>query len=261
MIYLFTDFGSQDVYVGQLKAVLHRHAPSVIQVDLFHDVRAYDIQAGAHLLQALVNQLPHSEGDVFLAVVDPGVGGARRPVVVQADGNWFVGPDNGLLSIVSRRASQCRYWEICWRPEHLSATFHGRDLFAPVAAGLAEENLPQVALMPVDRLEVMLDAGELYRIIHIDHYGNAVTGVRYSTVPQGTKLAINGHVLANVRVFSDLPAGTPFWYENSLGLIEIAVSQGHAAEYLGLKIGDPIAPVIGWNGPAGSGHLSPGMAS
>lgn len=245
MIYLFTDFGSQDVYVGQLKAVLHRYAPSVIQVDLLHDVCAYDIQGGAHLLQALVNHLPPGEGDVFLAVVDPGVGGARRPVVVQADGNWFVGPDNGLLSIVVQRALQCRYWEICWRPEHLSATFHGRDLFAPVAAGLAAGTLPEAAMMSVERLEVMLDAGELSRIIYIDHYGNAMTGARYSTVPQDTMLVINGHVLANARVFSDLPAGTPFWYENSLGLIEIAVSQGHAAEYLGLKIGDLVAPAIG----------------
>ena len=192
MIYLFTDFGSQSIYVGQLKAALYRHASTVTQVDLFHDVRSYDIQAGAHLLQALVSRLPAGEGDTFVAVVDPGVGGTRRPVVMQADGNYFVGPDNGLLSVVAQRARERRFWEIIWRPESMSASFHGRDLFAPIAARLAAGTLPGNAMQPLAALDVILEADDFPRIIHIDHYGNAMTGMRKSSVPHAARLSING---------------------------------------------------------------------
>jgi len=97
-IFLFTDFGSADLYVGQVKAVLHAEAPEVAVIDLLHDAPPFEVAAGAHLLAALVRRLP--AGAVVIAVVDPGVGGARAPVVVQAEGRYFVGPDNGLMSVV-----------------------------------------------------------------------------------------------------------------------------------------------------------------
>ncbi|MCS6787008.1 MAG: SAM-dependent chlorinase/fluorinase, partial [Thiobacillaceae bacterium] len=114
MLVLFTDYGVTDPYVGQVKAVLTQHAPGVAIIDLLHEAPAYNAHAGAHLLAALATAFP--AGSVFLAVVDPGVGTPRETLVAEADGRWFVGPDNGLLSIVAARADERRFWRITWRP-------------------------------------------------------------------------------------------------------------------------------------------------
>ena len=136
MLVLVTDFGVAGPYLGQMKAVLYRDAPGVPVVDLFSDAPTCNPRATAYLLSAYAMEFP--AGSVFLGVVDPGVGTeARRPVAVEADGRWFVGPDNGLFSLVARHAHTAHWWEITWRPQHLSMSFHGRDLFAPVAAMLA----------------------------------------------------------------------------------------------------------------------------
>ena len=129
LLVLFTDYGWHDPYVGQIKAVMAAEAPGVGVIDLLHAVPDYNAHAGAQLLAGLAPSFP--VGSVFFCVVDPGVGGAREALVVEADGRWFVGPDNGLLSIVAARAQQHRSWHIHWRPAGLSDTFHGRDLFAP----------------------------------------------------------------------------------------------------------------------------------
>ena len=135
MIFIFTDFGLEGPYVGQMKAVLACEAPGVPVIDLFADLPAFDAQAAAYLLAAYGGRLP--AGGVCLSVIDPGVGGARAPLALSADGRWYVGPDNGLFAIVARRAESLEAWRITWRPAGLSASFHGRDLFAPVAARLA----------------------------------------------------------------------------------------------------------------------------
>src|SRR5262245_43152944 len=132
MIVLFTDFGADDIYVAQAKAVLFEQAPGTLVLDLLHNVPNFDAKAGAHLLAALQSQFP--AGCVFLAVVDPGVGSMRDATLLEADGKWYVGPDNGLLSVVAARAAKARNWRIIWRSQALSSSFHGRDLFAPVAA-------------------------------------------------------------------------------------------------------------------------------
>ena len=176
-ILLFTDFGSGDIYVGQVKAVLERLAPGIVVIDLLHDAPAFNVRASAHLLAALSERF--AEGSVFLTVVDPGVGGARGAVVVQADDRFYVGPDNGLLSVVAARArkSDCR--RVLWRPPQLSASFHGRDLFAPVAAKLAAQGgLPDGWLAHGGGLKLEFGGGDLPEIIYIDHYGNAHTGLR-----------------------------------------------------------------------------------
>ena len=141
MIVLFTDFG-RGPYLGQMHAVLTRLAPEIPVVELFSDAPAFDAKASAYLLAAYAEVF--AKGDVFICVVDPGVGGPRAPLVVEAGGRWYVGPDNGLLAMVARRAQATgapQAWEITWRPERLSASFHGRDLFAPVAAELARGTL------------------------------------------------------------------------------------------------------------------------
>src|SRR6266705_3503826 len=180
-IVLFTDFGSRDLYVGHVKAVLARDAPGVASVDLLNDAAAFNVRAAAHLLASLVPEFP--QGSVFLAVVDPGVGGARAAVVLRADGYRLVGPDNGLLSVFAARAAHVETFRIAWKPERLSSSFHGRDLFAPVAARLASDTLPRGWLAPVQGLSIDFGAADLTEIIYFDHYGNAVTGWRAR--PQG----------------------------------------------------------------------------
>jgi S-adenosylmethionine hydrolase len=239
MIVLFTDFGLSGPYTGQVKAVLHQLSARVPIVDLFADLPAAKPKPAAYLLAAYGPWfLP---GTVLMAVVDPGVGGARAAVVVEADGRFYVGPDNGLFEIVERRAGTLKTSEILWRPDRLSASFHGRDLFAPVAARLAAGTLPAGALRGagIGRLHDWPD--DLPEIVYIDGYGNAMTGLRASILPEKAKLAVKGRVLTRARTFSDAPLGAGFWYENSNGLAEIAVNKGRADSALSLAIGTPVS--------------------
>jgi S-adenosyl-L-methionine hydrolase (adenosine-forming) len=237
-IVLFTDFGAGDPYVGQVKGALEREAPGVRVIDLLNDAPAFRIRAAAHLLASLVPEFP--QGSVFLAVVDPGVGSARAPVAVQADGYCFVGPDNGLLSVFAARAHDVRAWRIAWAPERLSPSFHGRDLFAPVAARLALDGVPEGWLAPLQALSVDFGAAELAEVVYVDHYGNAMTGMRTGNAPRDALLAVGEHRLRYARVFSEA-VEAPFWYDNSQGLVEIATNRGSAASALGIEVGTPVA--------------------
>lgn len=236
---LFTDFGTADIYVGQVKTVLHRLAPHASVIDLAHDLQAFNVRAAAHLLDALKNSFP--EGSVFLCVVDPGVGGTRRPIVIRAAGQHFVGPDNGLLSVVAARAAEKRFWSIVWRPVGLSDSFHGRDLFAPVAAQIAAGTLPPGQLQTLAALADDFGADDLEQIIYIDHYGNACTGIRSARAGAGKVLQAKGHRVDGARVFGDVSRGSLLWYVNSHGLVEIAMNRGNAARALGMQVGDPVS--------------------
>ena len=234
MINLFSDFGASDIYLGQMKAAVIRTAPEIQMIDLLHDATAFNVQAAAHLLAALLLKNP---ADVTLAVVDPGVGGPRRPLAIETEFGWLVGPDNGLLSVVAARSSRVRIHEILWRPSHLSSTFHGRDLFAPIAAQIAIDRLPLGALCEIPSLAVSFGDQDMAQVIYIDHYGNAMTGIRVGGAGIHGKLRCRDNLLTSARCFSDVPAGQAFCYENSLGLMEIAVNGGSAAEALGLMVG------------------------
>ncbi|PJB07834.1 MAG: hypothetical protein CO126_00215, partial [Hydrogenophilales bacterium CG_4_9_14_3_um_filter_63_34] len=133
-----------------------------------------------------------------------------------------------------------RTWRIDWRPEPLSDSFHGRDLFAPIAAGIASGNFPADKLTPAAGLQVQFDTAELPRILYIDHYGNAWTGLHGSLAERASNIEVKGSVLPWRRVFVEADKGEAFWHVNSSGLIEIAVNRGSAAEKLGLKVGDPV---------------------
>jgi S-adenosyl-L-methionine hydrolase (adenosine-forming) len=236
VIVLFTDFGVRDPYVGQVKARLAEFAPAQQVVDLLHEVPDFNPHAGAHLLAAFATNFP--AGSVFMAVVDPGVGTPRDAVVVLAGGRWFVGPDNGLLSIVAARNSDTRIWRIIWQPEAMSKTFHGRDLFPLVAAEIAVGKVPTDKLAQIDRLSVEFDAGDLPRVIYIDHFGNAWTGVR--GVPKDAHISAAGERFRHSESFGFVGKGEGFWFINSVGLLELAVNRGSAATTYGLKVGDPV---------------------
>ena len=237
MIVLFTDFGLEGPYTGQMKAVLHQMAPGIPTIDLFADAPAGNPKAAAYLLAAYAQWF--AAGTTFLCIVDPGVGGPRPPVILEADGCWYVGPGNGLFEFVERRAAKARSFDIEWKPENLSASFHGRDLFAPVAATLARGDAPPGA--PRKREDRRLDwPDDLAEIVYVDHFGNALTGLRASMLPPEARLAVAGRALERATTFGDRPPGTAFWYENSNGLAEIAVNRGRADRDLGLIVGSAV---------------------
>lgn len=236
MIALFTDFGWRGPYVGQMRAVLARHAGALPVIDLMHDAPAFDARAAGHLLAALVADFP--AGTVFVGVVDPGVGSERLPVVVEADRHWFVGPANGLFDVLSARAGHSRWWRITRAPERLSSTFHGRDLFAPVAAALARgESVPGDSMEPAHAADAGVD---LAAVIYLDAFGNAMTGLRAPADGDGRLLA-GGLSLPCARTFADMPPGEALWLVNSIGLVEVAVNRGSAAARLQLEPGTPVA--------------------
>jgi S-adenosylmethionine hydrolase len=236
MIVLFTDFGWNGPYVGQMKAVLHTKVPGMSVIDLMHDVPSFDTVAASYLLASLAKQFP--EDTIFISVIDPGVGHPERmPYMIQADGRWFIGPDNGLFNVIEKHASEVQRYEILWRPETLSSTFHGRDLFAPVAAMLSQWDMPENRIL--ENREIMV-ADDFYQVIYIDHYGNAMTGVRSGTLSQQDKLLIDGKELRYAETFSQVGQGEAFWYVNSNDLVEIAVNQGSAREQLSLEVGTTV---------------------
>lgn len=233
MIILFTDFGSLGPYLGQMKAVLHQNAPTVPVIDLFSDAPCFDPKLSSYLLAAYAHEFPLDS--VFLCVVDPGVGGARAAVIVRADGRWFVGPGNCLFNTVSKRAHHVQWWDITWQPQHLSASFHGRDLFAPVAALLARHEAPPGRLRAAPVLDTW--PAELAEVIYIDHFGNCITGLRAASLHDATVLRIGSHSVRRARTFGDVGVGDGFWYENANGLVELAVNQGRAEQHFGLALG------------------------
>jgi hypothetical protein len=238
-IVLFSDFGSNDLYVGQVEAVLDRYAPGVRVIHLLHDAPAFRIEASAHLLAALSQKIP--KGHVFLGVVDPGVGSDRAAVVMRADGRWFVGPDNGLFSVIAARATARQFWQIASANARLAPSFHGRDLFAPIAAAVATDDFPNSNVKPVAGLQVNLGADDVAQIVYIDHYGNAFTGVRAANVAPAASIRIAGRTVPHARVFSAVAPGAAIWYENSIGFVELAVNQGSAAQAFGLAVGDTVS--------------------
>jgi S-adenosylmethionine hydrolase len=242
MIVLFTDYGVDDIYVAQVKAALLQHLPAGnVIIDLLHSVPNFHVRSGAHLLAALQGRF--RVGTVFLTVVDPDVGTDRDAVILQADGKSYVGPDNGLLSVVAARATKTQTRRIIWRPPMLSASFHGRDLFAPVAAWIARGDLLTDESEETEQLQVHFGPHDLSEVIYIDHYGNALTGLRARNVPRSAMISVRERRVPYARVFADAPAGSAFWYENSIGVVELAANRTSAAGLLGIGVGDSVGVI------------------
>lgn len=235
MIILFTDFGIGSPYQAQLKAALHMTGNRKPVIDLFSDLPAYNSVAAAYLLAAYVQQFP--PGSVFLCVVDPGVGSDRKALVLRCRERWFVGPDNGLFSVLPLHFEMPEVWQIVWQPEQLSRTFHGRDLFAPIAARLAQGNLRGLRKFN-GNLAGKTQNADLYQIIYCDAYGNLFSGLRAAQIGNTQTLRCGPHVLHAADTFSQVPEGKAFWYENSVGLVEFAINRGNAAAVLGIGVGE-----------------------
>lgn len=241
MIVLYTDFGWNGPYVGQMKAALVQQAPGVHVIDLMHDVPKFNAKAGAYLLASLIERFPN--GTVFLCVVDPGVGSERLPCIVKADDYWFVGPDNGLFNIVLNHAKVKNKWEIVWQPQNLSTSFHGRDLFAPIAAEIAKNNKCNSNKISKRSIGENDWPNVLNEIIYIDNYGNCITGLtkEYMTADiHNNDISCHGFTFRHADTFSAVNKDEALWYINSIGLCELAVNQGNAAHFFNFKIGDQI---------------------
>ena len=238
MIFLFTDYGLEGPYIGQVVTVLHQHAPNEKVINLMADAPRNNPNASAYLLASLVSQTP--EGSILFCVIDPGVGSNKdKPVMLKIDGRWFVGPDNGLFDIVVRKAQKIESWEITWKPDELSNSFHGRDIYAPVCAKIANKEA-----IPGDMFDWPGRHGwsdDLYEVIYIDHFGNCMTGIRGDVLAKETIFKSGNKEISNASIFSDVTEGQAFWYVNSNGLIEIAVNEASATDSLNLSIGDSLA--------------------
>ena len=254
---LTTDFGLQDYYVSAMKAVILKQAPDVRFVDISHDIPPQDIMAGAWILKNSAMLFP--PGTVHLVVIDPGVGTPRKPIALHIDDQFFVGPDNGIFSLLTEEydfeaveLTNHAYWR-----SETSSTFHGRDIFAPVAAHLFNG-------VPLDDLGKPLDALENYRwavpiadkdgiqgwIIHIDKFGNLVTNIPAHLIEDVTsgksaKLYVGNTILDEItHTFGSVPEGEPVAYIGSAGMLEIAINKGDAHEMLGVHKGAQVSLVL-----------------
>ncbi len=247
MIILFSDFGLEGPYIGQVKAVLHLKAPETVVIDLFADAPVYNPKASAYLLGAYAKGFP--QGSIFLSIVDPGVGSARRALVIRIADQWYVGPDNGLAEFLMRwQKGAIEAWEILWKPENCSASFHGRDVFSPVAARLAVGDTPDLDKHEQDFRRIDSNTirrpdwpDDLAKIIYFDRFGNAMTGIRAEVMKEGQTLRIDDYMFPVAQTFTDVDSGDMFCYANANGLMEIAVNKGRAKDIQGLTIGKGIS--------------------
>ena len=254
-IALLTDFGLADGYAGILHGVILGINPGAMVVDLSHDVPPQDIRAAAYVLSTAYRYFP--PGSILVVVVDPGVGSARHPIAAEAGGRLFVAPDNVVLTPVLAegwqaliRLSEPRYW----LPEP-SRTFHGRDIFAPVAAHLSlgvpiaalGEPLSAPVLLPLPHPEPRPEGGWTAHIIHSDRFGNLITDLRPDpdTAARIRAAEVHGRPISLfVDTYADIPPNTPALLIGSGGYLEIAVRDGDAHLQLGAEVGDSVAVYV-----------------
>ena len=234
MILLFTDYGLEGPYIGQVEAVLHQHVPQERVINLLADAPRNNPKASAYLLAAYTRDYP--AGSIFFCVIDPGVGSFEdKQVVINIDDCWYVGPHNGLFDIVARRANKVDIWEITSVPEKLSSSFHGRDLYAPTCASIAKGEEPSGD--KIDWRGRYDWPNQLEEIIYVDHFGNCMTGIFAQDIDKSIEMKVADNVIKSADTFSAVPVGEIFWYQNANGLVEIAINQGNASEKLALTVG------------------------
>ncbi len=256
MITLLTDFGTSDYFVPAVKGVILTISPNTRIVDLTHDVAAQDVHSAAFTLGACYRDFP--AGSIHVAVVDPGVGSARRAIIAEAGGRLFVGPDNGIFSFVYARESDARVFHVTndkYFRHPVSATFHGRDVFAPVAAHLALGAKPEdfgAEIGDCVRFEIpqpkqVGDGAVAGRVIHIDRFGNCITNfteaeLSQSRIARSTRLYFGGREIRQFGAYFAEAAdrGELFAYPGSAGYWEIALWRDSAAKLVNVRCGDEV---------------------
>lgn len=249
---LLTDFGARDGWVGVMKGVLASLAPGVPLHDIAHDLPQGDVEGAARALGRYWERFP--PGTVHLVVVDPGVGTERRPAAVEAAGRFLVAPDNGVGTPMLA-APGCRaviLENTAFLGAGRSATFHGRDLFAPAAGHLAGgvplEELGPPLLDPV-RLEPSLPFGgpgeARGTVVSVDHFGNLATNLPGEWAPPGARIRVGSRWIPRGRTYGDVERGALLVLVNSDGMLEVAVRDGSAAQVLGVGAGAPVEVVSG----------------
>jgi len=253
-ITLTTDFGQQDPYVGVMKGVIAAINPQAQVIDLSHGVPPQNIMAAGLILQHSIRYFP--AGTVHVVVVDPGVGSSRRPILMEFDGSYFIGPDNGVLSVPLERKQPSQIIHLSnptFQLETISKTFHGRDVFAPVAAHLSLgvpvsdfgeklDSLVELVVPNIIRQEQQI-SGE---IVYVDSFGNLFTNIRERDLTGLAKDRLRivfgateiGGLAAN---YASVVAGEFACVFNSWGFLEIAVNKGNARQRTGAKVGDKVA--------------------
>jgi len=256
IITLLTDFGTQDYFVGAMKGVILSVNPHATVVDISHENPPQDIQAAAFNLLACYRDFP--AGTIHVAVVDPGVGSDRKAIVVECADQYFVGPDNGLFSWIIEREGNFSAWQATnnkFFQNPVSSTFHGRDVFAPVAAALSSgippdefgprvENIMTLALFAPRTIPDGLEGS----IIHIDRFGNCITNftaehLTEERIAAGFKLIVNNAAVTSIRKFftdQSSPGSELFMLVGSAGFVEIASQNASAAAILSAKRGDTV---------------------
>jgi len=246
VIVLLTDFGLQDPYVGQMKGVLLGLAPQARIVDLCHEVAPQNVGQAGFLLEASYRHFP--AGSVFVAVVDPGVGSDRAILLARFADRFFMAPDNGLLSFLP--AEETVWWHVRTDAAEASRTFHGRDIFAPLAARLAAGIAPERLGEPVPPDQTTraasdfaeIKAGILQGVVqHVDHFGNCLLNVSANAhVPGRVWTLDDGRTVAEAATYSDLQPGTVGLLAGSQGVMELAANCASCARILGLSPGSRI---------------------
>ena len=254
MITLLTDFGHRDAFVGTMKGVILGICPEARIVDLSHGIAPQRIEEGAFTLRTAYPYFP--DGTVHVAVVDPGVGGDRRAVIVETPRHLFVGPDNGIFAHVYARETDLRVVSVTetrYMLPRISNTFHGRDVFAPVAAHLALGRPVSCFGPEIDDFHAgsitsptVHEGGIMGHVLHIDHYGNIITDIDDNLFLETTRekrfrITLPNLTLDRVSASYDMAAkGAALAILDSAGLLEIAVNGGNAAQTLGAAPGDRV---------------------
>ena len=252
VVTLTTDFGQADAYVGIMKGVLLGICPDAALVDLSHEIHPQAVRQAAYLLSTAVPYFP--PGVVHLVVVDPGVGSERRPVAVQTERATYVAPDNGVLTLALTQDPPRLAVHLTDPRFHLSqvsATFHGRDIFAPAAAHLAcglelcdigePFPPPELVVLPTVLPTQQPDGTWQAEILHIDRFGNLITNYQCASSSLQPTVSVGGERIQGLRsTFADVAPGELVAYRGSSGYLEIAIREGSAATHLGLNEGDPI---------------------
>jgi S-adenosyl-L-methionine hydrolase (adenosine-forming) len=247
-IALITDFGCTDWFAAAMKGAILSVNPKAAIIDITHQVPAGDVRAAAFCLLAAHDAFP--KGTVFVAVVDPGVGSGRRAIAARAGGYFFIGPDNGVLSLAvdKYKAPEIRVLENKRLfGKIVSSTFHGRDIFAPVA-GQVSKGVSFAKVGPRTNKIVRITLPEpriagsriVGNIVYIDHFGNAITNIPSSAAPTAARVAVKHKTFPLCTCYADVDKGKPLAVGGSCGFVEISVNQGNAARELKLKVGDRV---------------------